>query len=155
MLTITDGFLGSDIAQPFFWDLNEFSLIGFPAQCRIWASLPPSWRDRSATKFLVVTAPERMRLESRNCVPRQRRFRWPWVPAVTVNGSSLPHRNSITRFGKPTASAAQPTLLAITSRAGIGSTPARAIPPNLWNHHDAYDHTTDSSSAPAADARSD
>jgi hypothetical protein len=106
--------------------------IGLPAQCRIWASLSPSWRDRSATKFLAVTAPERMRLESRNCVPRQRRFRWPWVPAVTVNGSSLPHRNSITRFGKPTASAAQPTVLATISRAGIGSAPARAVPPNLW-----------------------
>jgi hypothetical protein len=73
MLTITDGFLGSDIAQPFFWDLNEFSLIGFPASCRIWASLPPSWRDLSAAKFLVVTAaPEPMRLESRNRAPRQR-----------------------------------------------------------------------------------
>jgi hypothetical protein len=46
MLTITDGFLRSDIAQPFFWDLSEFFLIGFPALCQIWASLPPSWRDR-------------------------------------------------------------------------------------------------------------
>jgi hypothetical protein len=96
MLTITDGFLRSDIAQPFFWISTSFPRSGFQHHIG-WGGGEPVPRVPAAA------------------------FQWPWAPVVTVNGLSLPHRNPIARFDKPITPAAQSTLLAITSRSAVYS----------------------------------